>query len=250
MLGNCLSDKNYLRWSARFAVPSSPSLQKSETVSEVPAAVHDSRYRAMEEKKLMEARKLEPRPAPVSTTAESVTQQPTPVVRISPAPAPVPVTEPKAGPSIGHPKAAETSHDEKTAAPRNTSKPAELVRDEALEVAVKQEPVDDSDKAKLERKRKQQQKKEEFMAKLKRMKSDDQVENNKPTGFVEGNSVSPVPEGNFSHSNNFNIPVRHVSFFTQMIPILGCEKLTTIRSRWLLKLIGMPLFRRFPTSQS
>ena len=57
VLGNCLNDKNYLRWASKTSVPSSPTINKSETVAVVPNEVHASRYRAMEEKKQLDAKK-------------------------------------------------------------------------------------------------------------------------------------------------------------------------------------------------
>ena len=52
VLGNCLSNKNYLRWAKKTALSRSPERVKSETVSDVPADVHRSRYNAIAAKSM------------------------------------------------------------------------------------------------------------------------------------------------------------------------------------------------------
>lgn len=47
VLGNCLNNKNYLRWANKFPVGTPAPPQKNETVAEVPSDVHRSRYNAM-----------------------------------------------------------------------------------------------------------------------------------------------------------------------------------------------------------
>lgn len=74
-MGNCLNDKNYLRWASRFSAPS-PTINKSDTLAEAPPEVHSSRYRSME--KAAEAKKtaVSSSAAPVSETAGRPTGRP------------------------------------------------------------------------------------------------------------------------------------------------------------------------------
>ena len=58
VLGNCLGDKNYLRWANKHPMASPAPPQKSDTVAEVPSNVHASRYKAMEERQQKELSRL------------------------------------------------------------------------------------------------------------------------------------------------------------------------------------------------
>lgn len=165
MLGNCLGDKNYLRWANKFpsAQPSPP--QKSETVSEVPNSIHESRYRAMGEKQ------REPTKVPVAPVVSDQSK----LKAEDPPAASVPIGKPTSSKSSFVPVEPGV----------NTT--AELQESDCGGAS-------ESERAKLERKRRQQQKKEEFLQQLKRHKSD---ENAPSVPIVKSEAPSPIPEGWF-----------------------------------------------------
>jgi len=82
VLGNCLGDKNYLRWVGKYPVSSASPPKKSETISEVPNDVHQSRYKAIAEKKREMTLKAVPQTTAVKNPNETV-PNPVPVVKIS-----------------------------------------------------------------------------------------------------------------------------------------------------------------------
>jgi recombination DNA repair RAD52 pathway protein len=210
VLGNCLNDKNYLRWASRFAVPSSPTINKSETVADVPIEVHASRYRAMEEKRQLDAKRVG---SDLSTNHSAAKAVGPPEKPATAAPSKVPeITN-----GTLEVKEEQVSESDKAKLERilkqQQKKEQFLEQQKRLEqkscaddvTESRDENSTESDKAKLERKRKQQQKKEEFLNQMKRLKSDDQITSDQPN-LVKSEPVSPIPEGkkrNFKNDERF-----------------------------------------------
>ena len=206
VLGNCLNDKNYLRWASKISVPSSPTINKSETVAVVPNEVHASRYRAMEEKKQLDAKKAG---SDLSTNHSAPKTAGPPEKPANAAPSKVP----EIANGILEAKEEQVSESDKAKMERmlkqQQKKEQFLEQQKRLEqkscsddvIENKDDNGTESDKAKLERKRKQQQKKEEFLNQMKRLKSDDQITSDQSNN-VKSEPVSPIPEGKKSNCRN------------------------------------------------
>ncbi|KAI9551482.1 hypothetical protein GHT06_021815 [Daphnia sinensis] len=169
VLGNCLNNKNYLRWANKFPVATPAQPQKNETILEVPPDVHKSRYNAMEGKK---------------RTAEAV--------KVPQLPTSLPREEKK---TAEPPESSKQKQTSPHCPMLTTVKPLYVSGGQKSEnnSLVKDDLLNESDPVKLERKRRQQQKKEEFLQQqMKRHKSDD----NKPVGpiNIKAEQSSPIPE--------------------------------------------------------
>jgi len=176
VLGNCLGDKNYLRWVGKFPVSSTSPPKKNETVREVPSDVHQSRYKAIAEKKQRETN-LKSNPVvpqasnhdslPNNSNKKEITADPT--------------VEESSKMTVKAPNAQNNSINEK----RNN----EHCQVDGTDLIIENDPV------KLERKRRQQQQREEFLEQFKRHKSDESVGPQPPSVFIKAESISPIPEG-------------------------------------------------------
>ena len=181
VLGNCLGNKNYLRWANKYPVSTPSPPQKSETVLEVPADVHRSRYNAMTAK----------------ATATSVSTS------APPASVPLPALPPREKENQGNPSLTKQNNfslpkepicKEPGVSVDNTTGSSGARSNEATTSVMKDDLSNETDPAKLERKRRQQQKKEEFLQQLKRRKSDESIPG--PSCIKsEEPSTSPIPEG-------------------------------------------------------
>lgn len=157
-----------------MASPAPP--QKSETVLEVPDEVHKSRYRAMEDKK----RESKPDAQKSISVSESVepkqTEESAAGVRSAKENAPPSEPADKSAPAASHPP----------------SRVPEEKRGDKIH-AVKGDGLE-SDQVKLERKRKQQQKREEFLQQFKKRCSEENVTSR--TDFtVKAEPPSLIAEG-------------------------------------------------------
>ncbi|XP_046444280.1 DNA repair protein RAD52 homolog isoform X2 [Daphnia pulex] len=188
VLGNCLNNKNYLRWANKYPVTTPAPPQKNDTVLEVPPAVHRSRYNAMEEKK----RGIEALKTPSASTSVPIIEKNVDATHESTHPMPAP-QEP-APQCPGFPTGQKLISTKETALtsikPPNISgaQNGETINNSAL----KDDLLNESDPVKLERKRKQQQKKEEFLQQLKRQKQEDDARIS--TVGIKSEQTSPVPE--------------------------------------------------------
>lgn len=159
-----------------MSTPSPP--QKSETVLEVPADVHRSRYNAMEGKQREAAKAAASSVAPIAPTVKREKEN-----------IENPVLAKQNGPSLPQesiPKQPSFSAD-KTASFSGA-------HSNGVTSALKDDLSNETDPVKLERKRRQQQKKEEFLQQqLKRRKSDDNVPG--PSCIKSEETSDPIPEG-------------------------------------------------------
>ena len=181
VLGNCLGDKNYLRWANKHPMASPAPPQKSDTVAEVPSNVHASRYKAMEERQQKELSRVSV--APSKPAAAASLQQQT-VNGINSNGENSSLKSSTVNQEVKKPNPNDTNGESNGAAGEVSA----VEKDEGLGFV-------ETDPVKLERKRKQQQKQEEFRKnQLKRQKTD-----NSSAGpiLIKSEATSPVPEGNF-----------------------------------------------------
>lgn len=182
VLGNCLNNKNYLRWANKFPVATPAQPQKNETILEVPPDVHKSRYNAMEGKKrTAEAVKVPQLPTSL-LREEKQTAEPQESKQKLPAP---------------HCPMLPTDHKlvSKSETSFTTVKPSNVSGGQKSESnpVIKDDLLNESDPVKMERKRRQQQKKEEFLQQqMKRHKSDDNK--SVPPIHIKAEQSSPIPE--------------------------------------------------------
>lgn len=201
-MGNCLNDKNYLRWANRFPVPSSTALQKSDTIADAPDDVHLSRYKAMEEKQI---KQQEPPKAVVNAApSTSVSSHTTKVVPKSEKENRDVTVNDRTKISTKLLNCSESNENVKhTMKTCNGSETLESANSMLIDAkpddtmnTTKDSTMSDIDLAKLERKRRQQQQKEELLRKLKRSKPD---HNPRTTDHSlpgqNDDSSSPIPEG-------------------------------------------------------
>ena len=181
VLGNCLGDKNYLRWVGKYPVSSTSPPKKSETVSEVPNDVHESRYKAIAEKK----RETTSKTAPPTTVVKSSNET---IGNIAPTVKKPSETVENLIPTTKNPQEV-TENSTKNSTLKSHSIPSSKLNPSEESI-----PVGESDPIKLERKRRQQQKREEFLEQFKRHKSDE-VGGPQPSVFIKSESPSPIPEG-------------------------------------------------------
>ena len=179
VLGNCLNDKTYLRWANKCPIDTPTPPNKKDTILEVPEDVHHSRYSAMEGKQKELGSK-------------------TPVVSI---------LDFKAGkensentPSLADETGKESHSPRKPLMTiRKLIRNKEIIPDcsfvkskpHQINMQVKSEVLNENDPVKLERKRKQQQKKEEFLLQLKTNLQDENLPAD-PENVV--GSQSPISE--------------------------------------------------------
>lgn len=179
VLGNCLGNKNYLRWANKFPTVTPPPPQKSDTVAEVPQDIHQSRYNAMEVKQREALKTITPvvqnRACEGVKENEEKTLAQKKSLRAPAEQRPIVQEEHSSKPQISSVHQNVTNSDDKD--------------DSNIE----------TDPAKLERKRRQQQKKEEFLQQLKRRKSEDFDDGlrNPPVPLVniKREETSPIAEG-------------------------------------------------------
>lgn len=178
VLGNCLGDKNYLRWANKHPMASPAPPQKSDTVAEVPSNVHASRYKAMEERQQKELSRVSVAP---SKPAAAVSLQQQTVNGIN---------------SNGENSSLKSSTVNQEVKKSNSKDTNGESNGAAVEVSAVEKDEGpgfvETDPVKLERKRKQQQKQEEFRKnQLKRQKTD-----NSSAGpiLIKSEATSPVPE--------------------------------------------------------
>lgn len=173
VLGNCLNNKTYLRWAKKAPITNPPERKKSETVLEVPADVHRTRYNAIAAK----ATATPDRPAQKSKAAppsQNATEGNAAFMK-------------QAGFSLS--KESDFSGD-------NNAGFSGVRSNETKSNVKKEEIFNETDPVKLERKRKQQMKKEEFCQQLKARKSDESIQGPGSIKSEEpAKSVSPIPEG-------------------------------------------------------
>lgn len=163
VLGNCLANKHYLLWAKKHPVSTPPAPQKSETVLKVSDDVHRARYNAMSTKATAARSASAPPPsapppsAPVAPGILASTTKPTGL-------------SVEKSPGLPHGKEANIS-------------------------VIKNDMSNESDPAKLERKRRQQQKKDEFLQQAKHRKMDEIIPGTGSGVKSEKPSSSPKPEG-------------------------------------------------------
>lgn len=176
-----MGDKNYLRWVGKFPVSSTSPPKKSETISEVPNDVHQSRYKAIAEKKRETTLKAMPQTSAVKNTNEA-NENLVPIVKNpNDVENPVPVIK-------------DLNEVIKNPTTNSTFKKCQSITVSKLNPSEELELVGESDPIKLERKRRQQQKREEFLEQFKRHKSDESA-GPQPPVFIKSESPSPIPEG-------------------------------------------------------
>ena len=174
VLGNCLGDKNYLRWANKHPMASPAPPLKSETISEVPNIVHCSRYKAMEERQQKDMN---------SSKTTAMTNKS----------AAAPQQQQVNGHTSGEQTVGSTINHQENKQP--VKDPTDQPSVSGIPVVGKEDAAVETDPVKLERKRRQQQKKEEFLQQQqqKRHKPDD-ITSVGPM-VIKSEATSPVPEG-------------------------------------------------------